>query len=269
MKIARSLGALVLASALVLTGCGDDSDDSKAGDPSSESTEDTTEDADDAGDADDADEGEEIDVDAFLSDLRDGAEALTSAHMTLTLEAMGQTIEGEGDVAYNEGNPEMAMTLSMGGQGNMAFRLVDGAMYMKIPGQAGSKWLKMGLEKAMDQLGMGDLMDNLDPAKAFEAYAEGFTGVVLIGDEEVGGESTTHYRVTVDTTKVEAFKNFPSGAKLPKTVDYDMWLDDDNRMRKIVMEIPSGTLEMVVSNYGQDIAIEAPPASQVQEFGGR
>lgn len=269
MKLTARLSTLALVGALVLTGCGDsdkDSDkDAKANDKATSTS------SNDSGDdkSDSPKTGEKVDIDDFLADLREGTEDMTSAHMNMTMDVMGQKMSGEGDIKYDGETPSMAMTMSMGAQGSMEMRMVEGFLYMKMPGQGGDKWLKMDMEKAMSELGMGDLMDQMDPAAGFEMYADAFTGATLIGEEKVDGDDTKHYTVTIDTSKVESFKKLPTGTDLPKTLDYDIWLDDDNRMRKTLIEIPGGgTVEMVISDFGKDVDVKAPPASDISEMPG-
>lgn len=271
MKLTARLSTLALVGALVLTGCGDsDKDSDKDAKADDKTTSSTSDDKSDSGDESDSPKtGEKVDIDDFLADLREGTENMDSAHMTMTMDVMGQKMSGEGDIKYDGETPSMAMKMSMGAQGSMEMRMVDGFLYMKMPGQGGDKWLKMDMEKAMSELGMGDLMEQMDPAAGFETYADAFTAATLVGEEKVDGEDTKHYTVTLDTSKVESFQKLPTGTDLPKTLDYDIWLDDDNRMRKTLIAIPGGgTVEMVISDFGKDVDVKAPPASEITDMPG-
>ncbi len=93
--------------------------------------------------------------------------------------------------------------------------------------------------------------------------------VVFVGDEDVDGEQLGHYEVELDTSKVEQFKELPTQAQLPKTVTYDLWLDDENRMRKMSMNMDMGgsptETEVEFSNWDEPVDIAAPPASEIVE----
>ena len=83
------------------------------------------------------------------------------------------------------------------------------------------------------------------------------------------GEQLGHYKVELDTSKVKQFKELPSQAEVPKTVAYDLWLDDDNRMRKMTMEMAMGgaptKMEVAFTDWGEPVDIAAPPASEIVE----
>lgn len=278
MKLGTRLSALALVSALVLTGCGDDTknDDAVAGAPGTSSSSPGTDATDAATDAEtdgadtDTAAGEAVDIDDFLADLREGADDMTSAHMSATMELAGQAMEMEGDVDYNDGEPRMLMTMTVPGMGGMEMRMIGKVIYMKIPGQTGGKFVKMDLSDPNGPLGeMSSLFDQMDPAKAFETYSAGFTAATFLGQDEHGGEMLDHYRVKVDTSKVDQFKQLPSQAGVPKTLEYDLWLDDDHRMRGMKMDVPgAGTMDMTVSDLGKDVTVEEPSESEITTMPG-
>jgi len=263
VKRSRRLAALVLLGSLALTACGDkDSDDSSgalAGGPAGSSDAEPT--------TSETPAGDDVDVDAFLADLRDGAESMTTAHMSMTMDVGGMSITGEGDVDYTHAEPRAAMTMTVPGQaGELEIRIIGTIFYMKIPGQTDAKFAKLDASDPNGPLGqLGSMIESMDPAKSFELYADGFKRATYLGQDERGGETLDHYRVYVDTSKVDAFKDLPSTAGIPKEFDYEIWLDDDHIMRGMTMAIPGGmgTMEMTVSDLGEDVSIEAPPASQI------
>jgi hypothetical protein len=280
VKLNTRLSALALVSALALAGCGDDTkdDDAKAGDSGSSETASATDptDATDApetdDDSDDVSAGETVDKQEFLEDYRDGVEQLTTARLEMTMDLMGEKATGKGEIDYTGSSPEMAMTLS-GSQsmgGDMEMRMLDGIMYMKTA-QSGGKFLKLDLAALAEQMGpgMGDMFKNMDPVSSFELYADALTKVTYLGEDEHDGADLEHYETVIDTTKVEAFKNLPSSANIPKTLTSEMWLDDENRLVGYTSDIPSaGTVEMWLSDFDTDVTIEAPPASQVTTMPG-
>jgi len=259
VNLTRRLAALVLLGSLALTACGDkdkDSSDARAGDPAVS-----------AGSEPEA-AGDDVDIDDFLADLRDGTESMTTAHMTMTMDVGGMSITGEGDVDYTHGEPRAAMTMTVPGQpGEMEMRIIGTIFYMKIPGQTDGKFAKLDASDPNGPLGqLGSMLESMDPAKSFELYADGFTRATYLGEDERGGDTLDHYRVYVDTSKVEAFKDLPSTAGIPKEFDYEIWMDDDHIMRGMTMALPGGmggTMDMTVSDLGEDVSIEAPPASQI------
>ena len=270
MKLQRSLTALALAGVLVLSGCGDDDKDNgnaKVGDsastsdsPSQTPSEDTTEAT-----------GDEVDKADFLADMRAGIEGFTSAHMTMEVASPSGDMSGEGDMELSGDKLAMAMTMSMPalGDGEAEVRLVDGFMYMKMPGQTDGKFIKLDLSDPSGPLAsLGSLTDAFDPTRSFDMFAEGLTKVVDLGEADLDGETLDHYRLTIDTSKVEAFKDLPGASGIPETLDYEMWVDDEFRMRGMDMDLPTGKTTVRYTDLGEPVDIKAPPASQVTTMPG-
>jgi len=268
----RRLVAVVAAPLLVvsLAACGSDKGGDKAdaaGDSSASSQEPA---------APDLTAGEEVDPADFLAQVKSGAESSTTATESMKMSVSGMEISMEGQIDYTADPPEMAMTMSMPMLGDepMDIRLVDGTVYMNMGALTDNKFVKSSLDDPNGALGdMSSLTDSMDPAKAMELYGDGFDKVTYVGQESVDGDDTAHYAVSLDTTKIgDALSGLgasadPSTLGLPKTLTYDIWLDDQNRMRKTVMEMGDlGTLEMTVSNWGEPVDIQAPSADQITDM---
>lgn len=273
MKLHRSLTALALAGVLVLSGCGGDDDkgDAKVGDSASASgSESPTESASPTEDETDSLKGDEVDKDEFLADMREGVEGFTSAHVTMQVEATGGDMDGEGDMELTDGELGMAMTMDMpafGGKAEMV--LVDGFMYMKLPGQAGDKYFKLDLSDPSGPLGsLGGLTDAFDPTKSFDIFADGLTRVAYLGEDDLDGEDLDHYQLTIDSSKVDALKDLPGASSVPDVITYEMWVDDDFRMRGMEMDLPTGHTSVRYTDLGEPVDIEAPPASKVTTMPG-
>ena len=74
----------------------------------------------------------------------------------------------------------------------------------------------------------------------------------------------------LDTHAVTSmFKNLPSTASMPKTVDYDMWLDSQDRMARFKMVLKNvSAISASYSDYGADVHITAPKASDIMAMPG-
>jgi hypothetical protein len=258
----RAVAAAVLPLALgSLSACGSD-DNAKAEDTSSSSSSSGGSGADTT-----PSEGETVDPADFVDRFQSGFENTTTAHETMTMD-MGSSgsMTGEGDIDYSEGSPSMDMTMSsdMAG-GDVQVILVDSVFYMKAPGMGGEKYLKLDMNDPNSPL--GSLGSQLDPQEALKSFGEGVKTVTYVGED--GGED--QYTVTVDTAKMLASMGQDAadaaGAQMPDEISYDVWLDDEDRVTKMTIDLGKmGTMEMELSDFGKDVSIEAPPSDQVTEM---
>ena len=78
------------------------------------------------------------------------------------------------------------------------------------------------------------------------------------------------------TVRSEAFRDLQdqlgaagSGAadQLPSTLTYDLWTDDDGMLRQTKIALGDlGSVTMTMSDWGDPVDIEAPPADDVMEM---
>jgi LppX_LprAFG lipoprotein len=253
-----------------LAACGGDSS------PSDDSAADATSQV--AGAPDGVEEGDEVDAAEFVRMVTDGLEASTTAHiaMTMSLGSAGE-MSAEGDIDYTTTPPQMAMTMSspMGG-GDIDIRLVDGIMYLSLGELTQGKFIEFDPADAkgpLAGLGMEGMLDQLDPGKALANMEDGISKVVFVGEED----GLDHYELTVDMQKMidQLGGDLPPAAEsqVPDSVSYDLWLDDEGRFTRLsIDELPvggaTGSMEMTVSGWGEDVDIEAPAADEITEMPG-
>ena len=266
VTVRRALAAAALPLALTsLSACGSN-DDAKAQDPSSGSSSSSS-----SSSADTPSAGDTVAPADFVDRFESGFTKTTTAHETLKM-SLGTTgtLTGEGDVDYSSDSPAMQMTMKTdmtGASGSIEMRLVDGVMYMTIPGMAGGKFVKFDLNDPSSPF--GSLATQLDPQEAFKSFEAGIKSVTYVGAED----GLDHYQVTVDTKKMLAKMgqtgSAASAAGMPATLTYDAWLDSEDRVNKMEIDLgKTGTMDMTLSDFGQDVSVEAPPSSQVTQMPG-
>jgi len=218
--------------------------------------------------------GSTIDPETFVDDVLSGMSDPTTAHLTMSMEGGSAQVSMDGDVDYTATPPEMAMTMSgamtgLGDGKDIEVRLVDGVMYLKMPFGQTDKWVKFEVGKKGGPLSE-DLLDQMDPGAQLESMKDAITKVEDVGEDETGH----HYRLTV---RSEAFRKLQdqlggtklggTGADLPEVLTYDVWTDDDNRLTQSVIALGDlGTVTMTLSDWDEDVDIEAPPSSDVMEM---
>ncbi|QBX54856.1 hypothetical protein EXE58_04825 [Nocardioides seonyuensis] len=268
--LSRRLGstALVIALGLSVAACGSDGSDDNTPDGSDETSQtDTGEEA----------EGEELSELAAADFYPAVTAALKDAETfkyTATSTAAGAESTMTGEARYTDSGVEMRAT-SDGAQA-MEMVMLDQVVYMKSPDMGmGDKWLKIDLKTAGDSL-FGMLAKATDPEAMFKAM-EAPKKVELLGQEEIDGVETNHYRVTIDPTNYMEAMGFPAemATYMPKELVTDMWVDGDNLPRKYAQDVSTpaaggqpaskSSTEGFYTDFGTDVEIEAPPASEVTD----
>ena len=284
-SLTRRLGsaALVLTLGVGLAACSDDAGSSDTSSSASDESNDTADDSTDESTAAPEESEEpaeaslaELSVDDFYPSVMAAMKDAETFAFETTSGSAGQTQTMAGQARFSDAGVEMKAA-STGAQA-MEMILVGQAMYMKSPDLgAGDKWLKIDLSDPDSIFGM--IGKATDPEVMFKAM-EAPKKLELVGSEDVDGVETNHYRITLDPAQYLDAMDFPAAMAdmLPKEMVTEMWVDADNLPRKFAqtLEIPavgggkatSSTTEGSYSDFGADVEIEEPPASEVTEQPG-
>ncbi len=214
------------------------------------------------------------------------------ADVSGTMEVAGQSIDMSGTGAFDAAKQRGQMSYSMNLNGvdvNMEMVFAYPVIYMELPpesGQlpAGKKWIKMDLEKLGQEAGLNlDQMmgaGQTDPSQGLD-FLRGVTGVQAVGEEEVRGVSTTHYKGVVDLATLG--KEHP---EMQSSIDQlvqqsgisrvpvEVWIDDDGFVRRMTQTLEGSgsglpmnmTMTTDLYDFGTDVSVEEPPADEVVDF---
>jgi hypothetical protein len=217
-----------------------------------------------------------VDPDEFVDTVADGVKASTTAHLEMKMSVGEQlTTDATGEIDYTTTPPSLQMDMDIPGAGTTDMVFVDGIIYMKLGEMSGGKYWKVDPADEDGMLGgMGKMLNQSDPVGALEAMKPGIDKVTFDGEEDVDGRDLDHYELTIDMeTVMKSFGgDLPSEAAsaMPKSVTYDLWLDDENRFAKMTMAYPvldqQTSTEMSLDDWGKDVSIEAPPADEVTDM---
>ncbi len=288
-RAARAVLA-VPALLLVISACGGDDLTPVAGESASEtsssapsgaessdapSEEAVAEDA--AGAADDsADEasGGSWDEKTLVPAMKAAIEKQETAHFSMSTSSSGMSLSAEGDMAFRGAKQDMAMTMdgSAFGTGSIEMRMVDQVLYLSMPPMTPKgKYVEIRPgDQSSPFAGMAGQMQGVDPRDTFKAFENGLRKVDFVGEESVHGEDLEHYRLTVDFRAAAKAQGMPRMAGMPRTVAYDMWLDDDALMRRVEFDMAQQiSMVMEMSEWGEPVRIEAPSPRLIVEAPGQ
>lgn len=199
----------------------------------------------------------------------------------LTLEAsgaLGTTFGLTGTVDAGAGRS--ASTLQVGG--NVIETVADGdQLYVQVPEAArerfgGKAWARV--DAASLATGLGGVSPTATPLQTFEQLRNAGE-VEEVGKELVRGTPTTHLRAVVDLS--ESVPERPGAARIRqalRAVEVDVWLDDDDRIRRhrTTLDLAGAagvgttmglTTTIETFDFGKAASIEVPPADQVADAG--
>lgn len=201
------------------------------------------------------------------------------AKITASATVAGQplTVTGAGDFDNTTHQGSAHADFSVAGLTGTIDEVFDGTtIYMRSPLFSdglpkGKTWLKLDLQKALASKGIDfSSLLSQDPAQTLgQLQASG--SVTTIGTETVDGVSTTHYRATIDPsklpqgTKIEALTNATYGP-------YDVWIgNQDGYVHKMSLSYSvalKGAKRQVYSitadysDFGKSVSVTVPSASE-------
>lgn len=232
---------------------------------------------------------------ASLADLAKSIGEQTSetntAHMKITADAAGQKLSGEGDMQMSADAAAMSMDMDTP-EGSISMVLVDNVFYIKLPQELepGKAWLKIDpnddnpMAKALG--GMTEQMSkNADPRATLEQF-EKAGEITDSKEEDLDGQKTTHYTITVDVEKLAQNQEDPTMKSAMdeaikgglKDFPVDVWINEDDLPVRFKMDMPtpdpttgqSASVKMQIdySDWGKSVDIAAPAPGEVAEFPG-
>jgi lipoprotein LprG len=217
----------------------------------------------------------------FASEVSQAQAEAETAHLDANMNVQGQQLQMTGDMDMSRRDAAFDLTMSGGALGgNARFILVDRVIYLKVPGLTrNDKFIKIDAAAGGGPMAemFNRMLGQLDPSKTFDAF-DAVTQLQEKGTQEIDGEETTRYAVTVDTRKALQAQGMagqvPQG-QVPETITYDVWVDGENLVRKLRMDIPGpgqgaqalGEVDMTLSEWGEPVDVSAPPAGQTTDMG--
>lgn len=270
MTTRKRWAGLLAAGTLTFTlaACSGDSTGSGAGSDDSGSTDGTTQSApaeagQDGAAAADAAPGDEVSTDDFIALLKSpGEEKLSSYTMSMDMKSGGEGMTMKGAVDMSGESPKMDMDMTIPGAGEMKMIMADGRVFMQMPGVTEEgKFMEVPKEQLGDT---ATALEEVDLTRQFDEWEKSAKKVVFVGEEDVDGTTMRHYEVTMDGSAIaDAAASLgadDAAATSAATGDftYDVWLDDENLMRKVVFELEGLVTEMTADDWGKAQKVEAP-----------
>ena len=169
---------------------------------------------------------------------------------------------------------------------SISFVSEGNTLYVRRPGPAeGARWTKVDAA-ALTGGATGPVPSSTNPLDSFEQLRAVDAEIEEVGEEDVRGTSTTHFRTRLDMSRI--LDSLPPERRPAlgsveaerlssmEDVDVDVWLDDRDRPRRQRMAFqlpspdgttPAGTMTITIEafDFGTPVDIDLPPAELVDE----
>ena len=206
------------------------------------------------------DTGAPFDAAEFTDRLEAAVDANPTVKIDVTAKIAGQS-QASATGVQDLSSDSLDMDVSLAGQ-QLGYRLVDGQYYLAQP----PKWVKVD-ENSTNPLVKTtiDQVQILSMRRQLDAFVAGVEKAGNKGTEDVGGVSTTHYTATVDTATSLRELGMKPAPGAPETVIYDVWLDEDDLIRRMEFTLNGATARLLASEWGEPVSITAPSGSESPE----
>jgi hypothetical protein len=201
-----------------------------------------------------------------------------SEHLSISATAVtgGQTVKlaGSGDFDSADRRGKLHATVALGGVQTSIDEVLDGTTaYASSPMltallPAGKSWLKIDLSSAGKALGIDtSVLAAQNPAVALEQL-QALKGVHEVGSATIDGVQTTHYRGTIDASKLprgSAAAIAQAGGRLGPL---DVWVGSDGYVRRERITTSGGgqgaktTVTTTLSQFGESTQVSVPAAKE-------
>jgi hypothetical protein len=204
----------------------------------------------------------------------------------------GSSLNGTGSGVFDndeKGTGRLTLAVQSQGQSVTVDTIVAGSvLYMRsdvfsqggLP--PGKEWVRLDLAKLAQQQGvdLGSLVGSNPSPRGALAYLRGSSGEVeKVGEEEVGGADTTHYKTTIDLERAasratgrtrESIRRVIRVSRV-KRIPVEAWIDGTGYVRKMTYtehasRKQSSKITMELHDFGPHVSIASPPSSSVIDF---
>jgi hypothetical protein len=136
---------------------------------------------------------------------------------------------------------------------------IGGDMYLRGDAAFGpgtrDKWVKESGEVDEDTA-----LANLSPQRLLALLRDASSETVRVGEEDVRGEPTVRYRLTVDCESADL--------DCEDSAAVGVWIAEDGIVRRIAIDDDGGEVSFEFFDFGVDVVIEPPPDDQLVDVPG-
>jgi hypothetical protein len=213
---------------------------------------------------------------ALADFMANGSKSISSAHLSLDETVATEKITASGDEELTNGKTTaMDLSLSLPGLGEMREIIVNGKIYVHLPGALGGTkpWTLASANSTNPAI--SQLYTSLQQTTQSGSFAQVAlflqvaTKLNFEGTTTIGGAAAGHYSLTIDLTKLPA--SFPDKSAMVASgltsIPIELWVDPQGRLLQMVekVTVQGQTVDVTVglSKLNVPVTISPPPANEV------
>jgi hypothetical protein len=199
----------------------------------------------------------------------------TSSRMAMATktEVGGVTVEMKGEGLFDYAAKTGTLSMTVPGSNGTVKEIINGdKLYLQLPGQGDAYYIV-----SLKEIAGSSFSSGTDPTSSLQALLGLSDDVRSVGEADVRGARTTHYRGTYDLKRsVEQSSGLAKDAleaalksSPDSVVPFDAYIDDQNRLRKLVQKISTtspqlqgkavvATVELELYDFGVDVDVTVP-----------
>ncbi|MBU2694357.1 hypothetical protein [Pimelobacter sp. 30-1] len=181
--------------------------------------------------------------------------ASATARVQVGMSGHGRTMDFDAVLAYEPDGASMEMTSRTPGE-EFSMIVVDDRYFIAEPDADAGYREVSGDDPLAVQL--RSQFASADLTTTFAAWRAGLEKVEVVGEEEIDGRPTCHYRLKVDMAEAGAARGDDLPAGGPPTVDYELFLQRDDLMRRVRFDVLGAVAEMNATRWNEPVSIEVP-----------
>jgi hypothetical protein len=178
-----------------------------------------------------------------------------------------QPLAAEGEEDFTEQRRRLTFE---GPQGQLEMLIDRSDVYIQLPATEDDDWLRVQLDALLDEdVGFGGPggLPFQSPRNNLEILRQAATSATEAGEDDVDGEDTTRYEVTLDLEATAAEAEEDVRATLEETVsrtgvdqlDATVWVDEQDRIRRITYTLDLGQVDVEA-----EVQTDTPEAEDVE-----
>jgi hypothetical protein len=191
-------------------------------------------------------------------------------HLDFEMRSRSITVTGKGDEHLNPGAPALdeEIATSNARAPQMLAVMTPGKLWVQVEGfmPAGS-WAPVDVATSNGLFGPDSavISSALDPMSAMMANRAGFLRLRYLGASQLYGVPMAHYKLGVDGPRAVAGRGASAATQqaMSGRFDYELWLDHDQLIRKMVVRLGGVRLSFEMSDWGRPVHVRLPRAGSL------